>query len=111
MSSLQQIKDAIGKKKSISFEYNKPWKTPWKRIWDPYAVYIHTKKDWTQSTKVHIVQRSWVSDTVPAQFPDFRNFDIKEISEVSVLDENILMPLDDRYKPESPMYNHVIIKL
>jgi len=111
MSTLSLLKKAIEEKKSISFKYNKPWKVEWVRVWDPYAVYIFTAKSWEQSTKVHLVQTAGVSDTVPSKFPDFRNFNILNLSEIVILEEKINYPLNEKYNPESTMYDNIICKL
>lgn len=111
MSTLWLLKKAIEEQHSISFKYNKPWKVQWVRIWDPYAIYIFTAKSWEQSTKVHLVQTAGVSDTTPPEFPDFRNFNILDLSEVVILEEKISCPLNDKYNPESKMYDNIICKL
>jgi len=68
------------------------------------------KKDLTESTKVHIVQTSGVTDT-EKDFPDFRMFDISEISNVVILEGEHDFEIDARYNPSWDGYKNVIAKV
>jgi hypothetical protein len=108
--SLTVLKKAIQERKSISFEYNKEGKVPGQRIGNPHAVFILRRLDETESTKVHIVQTEGVTDSVP-NFPEFRTFDISELSGVEIIESKTPFPINDKYKPESDMYRYVIAKV
>jgi len=56
MAILDLLIKAIRDRKPVSFEYNKPNKTPGQRIGNAHAVFILTSKAGQISTKVHIVQ-------------------------------------------------------
>jgi|SRR5471030_2613129 len=108
--SLRLLQQAIEQRKPISFEYNKPGKIEGKRIGNTHAIFIMRKKDLTESTKVHIVQTSGVTDT-EKDFPDFRMFDISEISNVVILEGEPDFEIDERYNPSWDGYKNVIAKV
>jgi len=108
--SLQLLIKAIQERKPISFEYNKAGKVAGIRIGNPHAVFIMRKKDSTESTKVHIVQTSGVTDSNP-NFPDFRMFDIVELSNIKIIDGKPPFVINEKYNPESEMYKYVIAKV
>lgn len=108
--SLAIIKKAIQERKSLSFEYNKDGKIPGERVGNPHAVFILRRVDGTESTKVHIVQTGGVTDSLP-NFPEFRTFDISELSGLKILESSTPFSIDDKYKPDSDMYKYVIAKV
>ena len=108
--SLQVLKNAIEKQKPISFQYNKPGKTPVKRIGNPHAVWVMRKKDGTESTKVHIVQTEGVSDS-GQELPSFRMFDLAVLSEVNLLEGSNTFQVSEQYNPEWNGYTFVITKV
>ncbi|HHQ6722388.1 TPA: hypothetical protein ACSTNG_002150 [Serratia fonticola] len=107
---LKLLKQAIEQRKPISFEYNKAGKVRGERIGNTHAVFIMRRKDKTDSTKVHIVQTSGVSDS-EKDFPDFRMFDITEITNIAILDAEPDFAIDGRYNPSWDGYAHVIAKV
>lgn len=108
--TLENIKLAIEKRSSISFEYNKLGKISGIRIGNPHAVFMMTKKDGSQSTKVHIVQISGVSDN-RQEFPSFRMFDLSEISYVQLIDNSAPFKIHEDYNSEWDGYNYAIAKV
>jgi hypothetical protein len=108
--SLQILKDAIEQQKPISFQYNKPGKTPGKRIGNPHAVWVMRKKDGTESTKVHIVQTDGVSDS-GQKLPSFRMFDLEVLSQIELLKDSNTFDISEQYKPEWDGYTFVIAKV
>lgn len=108
--SLDVIRSAIEQKKPIAFEYNKPGKTPGRRIGNPHAVWVMRKKDGTESTKVHIVQVGGVTDS-GQEFPSFRMFDLGEISYARVEVDSPTFEVDDKYNPEWDGYTFIIAKV
>ena len=108
--SLQTLKDAIEKQIPVSFHYNKPGKTPGKRIGNPHAVWVMRKKDGTESTKVHIVQTKGVSDS-GQKLPSFRMFDLEILSEVKLLEDHKKFDISEQYNPEWNGYDFVIAKV
>ena len=99
--SLSEIKQAIKEQKPISFTYNKVGKTSGVRVGNPHAVWVMRRKDGTESTKVHIVQVSGVSDS-GQKFPSFRMFDLNEIDNVSMNEESPNFEISEQYNPEWP---------
>lgn len=111
MTNLEKLTHAIRNKNVISFEYNKPGKTPGKRIGDTYAVFIFTAKDGKQSTKVHLVQTGGVSDTSDkSPLPNFRMFNIEDLTEVEIL-TSTFKNIHQSYNPEWEGYSDVIEKI
>ena len=108
--TLKLLQLAIQKRKPISFEYNKEGKVKGKRIGNPHAVFIMRRKDNSESTKVHVVQTAGVTDS-GKDFPDFRMFDITEITNVQILDAEPNFDIDDRYNPSWDGYAYVIEKV
>lgn len=111
MNSLDKLIQAIQQKKIIEFEYNKPGKTPGKRIGEPYAIFILTSKEGKKSTKVHVVQIDGVSDSKDTNpFPEFRMFNIEELSNVNITDKSFT-ELNPKYNPEWDGYKEVLEKI
>lgn len=112
--SLQIITDAINTRKVIRYQYNKVGEPSGERIGHPYAVFIFTSKAGAISTKVHIVQTDGDSKSVIENpFPSFRMYNIEDLTNVRIL-ENIPSfgePFHELYRPESPMYIDVIVKI
>ncbi|QIC11917.1 WYL domain-containing protein [Morganella morganii] len=108
--SLQLLEKAILERKSISFEYNKTGKTLGVRIGNPHAIFIFKAKDGRESTKVHLVQVDGVTDSEP-NFPDFRMFNIEEITNVAIIDSDIPFDIDSKYNPVWAGYDNVIAKV
>jgi hypothetical protein len=108
--SLSELKRAIEVQKPISFTYNKPGKTPGVRIGNPHAVWVMRKKDGSDSTKVHVVQVSGVSDS-GQELPSFRMFDLNELGNVSMINEAEQFVVSEQYNPEWPNYTCVLAKI
>lgn len=108
--SLQVLRDSVQRRKSISFHYSKPGKTPGERIGNVHAIFIMRKKDGSESTKLHIVQTSGVTDSEP-DFPEFRMFDIESLSNITILEGEPQFPINDKYNPEYDGYKNVIAKV
>jgi hypothetical protein len=68
------------------------------------------KKDNTESTKVHVVQVSGVSDS-GQEFPSFRMFDLNELGNVSMVDGAVQFEVSEQYNPEWPNYTCVLAKI
>ena len=111
MNNLDLLIKAINSRKPVSFEYNKPGKTPGRRIGNTHAVFIFTSKTDEKSTKVHLVQTDGVTDS-EVNFPDFRMFNIEHLSNIEILDSYpTFEPLFDKYNPEWEGYKDVIAKV
>ncbi len=110
MNNIDILKKAIESKKPISYEYIKPGKTPGRRTGDPYAVFVFTAKDGTQSTKLHVVQTSGVSDSSDRQpLPSFRTHEVELLSNITILDsEPNFTPNHPDYNPNWEKYDNVI---
>lgn len=108
--SLSTIREAIGKKVMITFEYNKAGKILGQRIGNPHAVFIMRRKDGSESTKVHIYQTGGVSDSAQV-LPDFRTFDLLELTNVSIVEPAQQFQISDKYNPEWQGYTFTIAKV
>ena len=108
--SLSKLKRAIEDRKPISFTYNKPGKTSGIRIGNPHAIWVMRKKDGSESTKVHVVQTDGVSDSGQS-FPSFRMFDLIDLGETSVLENDPQFEIASEYNPEWSGYTFVIAKV
>ncbi|QQR83338.1 hypothetical protein IPJ72_06090 [Candidatus Peregrinibacteria bacterium] len=111
MNKLELLKKAIELRKPISFKYNKEGKVEGERIGNVHAIFIFTKKSGEQDTKVHIVQTGGVSDTEPNNFPDFRMFNISELSNVIILENENEFSINEKYNPEWKGYENIIAKI
>lgn len=112
--SLEILIEAINKRKTIKYEYNKIDEPVGERIGHPYAIYIFTSKAGIMSTKIHIVQIDGVSKSIEKNpFPSFRTHNIEELTNVQILDDipSFEEPFHIDYKPESKLYLDVIAKL
>ncbi|REE79415.1 hypothetical protein [Pantoea ananatis] len=109
--SLKVLKESIEKRKPISFQYNKVGKVAGERIGNVHAIFIiRRQSDGVETTKLHIVQTSGVTDTAP-NFPEFRMFDIESISNVEILEDKPDFPINEKYNPEYSGYQNVIAKV
>lgn len=108
--SLDILSEAVERKAVITFEYNKSGKVVGQRIGNPHAIFIMRKIDGSESTKVHIFQTGGVSDS--EQFlPDFRTFDLLELSQVTLVDPLQEFQVSDKYNPEWGGYGFIIVKV
>jgi hypothetical protein len=108
--SLSTLRDAIKRKAVVTFEYNKVGKVAGQRIGNPHAVFIMRRKDGSESTKVHIFQTEGVSDSVQV-LPDFRTFDLLELSNVVIAEHLQPFQISDKYNPEWDGYSFTIAKV
>jgi hypothetical protein len=113
MNKLELLIKSVETRKPISFEYNKPEKTPGERIGNVHAIFIFTAKSGKQSTKLHVVQTGGVSDSKDAKpFPDFRMFNIEDVSNVKILaDEPPFEIFHEKYNPEWEGYENPLAKV
>ena len=113
MDTISTLKKAIELRKPISYEYNRLGKTPGKRIGDPYVVFVYTASDRKQSTKLHIVQTSGVSDSSDKQpLPSFRTHEVESLSHLVILDdEPSFTPNHPDYNPNWEKYDNVIAQI
>lgn len=109
MDIISVLTKAINERKTISYEYNKPGKTPGERIGNPYAIYNAS----TGNINAHIVQTSGVSDSTDKQpLPSFRTHLIDQLSNVQILeDKPPFSPDFSGYNSDSDMYNDAIAKV
>ncbi|AYP22504.1 hypothetical protein ACSST1_04935 [Pantoea agglomerans] len=108
--SLKLLQQAIQERKPISFEYNKEGKVHGERFGNPHAIFIMRKKDESESTKVHLVQTAGVTDSDKG-YNEFRMFDILEITNVKILDDESPFEIHPSYNPSWPGYASVIAKV
>lgn len=106
---LDTLKSAIESRTPISFHYLKPEKDPGERIGNPHAIYIGTTKG-VKSTKIDMVQTGGVSDS-QKPFPSWRTFDITELSEIALTENNDPFSPHSIYNPTSKRYDSVIKKI
>ena len=113
MNKLEILIESVETRKPISFEYNKPGKTPGERIGNVHAIFIFTAKSGEKSTKLHIVQTEGVSDSkIKNPFPDFRMFNIEDISNIIILkDRPDFVIFDEKYNPEWEGYDNPLAKV
>lgn len=113
MDTIETLKKAIALRKPISYEYNKPGKTPSQRIGNPYVIFVFAAQNGKQSTKLHIVQTSGVSDSDDRQpLPSFRTHEIEWLSNVAILeDQPRFVPNHSDYNPYWEKYNKVIAQV
>src|SRR5258708_5922345 len=110
-TNLKLLVGAIDSRSPVSLHYNKTGKTPGLRIGNSHAAFILRRKDGTESIKVDIVQTAGVSDTDPPAFPEWRRFDLADISKVVVRKEERPFRIDPRYKPAAAPYRFAIAQV
>ena len=110
-TSLKLLVAAIKSRSPVSFHYDKAGKIPGLRIGNPHAAFILQRKDGTESTKIDIVQTAGVSDTEPPAFPEWRRFDLADISKVVLREEESPFRIDPRYKPYAEPYAFAIAQV
>jgi hypothetical protein len=108
--SLSVLREAVETKSVVAFEYNKAGKVVGQRIGNPHAVFIMRKKGGTESTKVHIVQTEGVSDS-KQDLPEFRTFDLSELSAVTIVEGSSPFQVSEKYNPEWDGYSFIIVKV
>lgn len=113
MNNKEILVEAIKRQLPISYEYNKEWKVKWLRMWNPHALFILKSKDGKLSTKLHLVQTDWVSDSKDEKpFPDFRMFNIEDLSNIIILEEKWKFDIfHKKYNPEWEWYKNIIQKV
>jgi len=110
MGVIETLTGAIGRRKPVKFEYNKPGKIKGIRVGNPHAVFVFTAKaSNVQSTKAHIVQVDGVSDTDADN--EFRMFDVGDMSSVECLEDADCFELHEKYNPDWDGYSDVIAKV
>jgi hypothetical protein len=108
--SLDTLREAIKRKSTITFEYNTKDKIVGRRVGNPHAVFIQRRDDGTESTKVHIFQTDGVSDS-SQNLPDFRTFDLTELSNVLIIESEMEFQVSNKYNPEWSGYKFTIAKV
>lgn len=112
MNTQEKIIEAITNKKPISFKYIKPEKVQGERIGNPHAIFTFTSLNWVKSIKVHIVQTAGVSDSrIEKPFPDFRMFDLSDINDVVILNDQSVFSPDPKYNSTWDGYCDAIVKI
>jgi hypothetical protein len=111
MNNLDLVIESVNLRKPISYEYNKPGKTPGKRYGNVHVVYIFTSKKDIQTTKVDIVQTSGVTDS-PTPFPTFKMFNIEDLGNIEIMhDEPQFKIFNEQYRPDSDRYVKPLAKV
>lgn len=113
MTTEEILKIAIEAHKPIAYEYNKPGKTPGRRVGDPYVLFVFTAKDGQKSIKLHIVQTSGVSDSDDRQpLPSFRTHELNWLSNIVIQDDlPAFEPNHPDYNPSWEKYDNVIARV
>ena len=112
MSTLENLKEVIVNRQSISFEYIKENKIRGKRTGNPHAVFPLKSKNGERSIKVHIFQTDGVSDSKDENpLPEFRMFDLDYISGVSLIEGVASFTPSDKYNPSWEGYAEAIVKI
>lgn len=113
MDNFSLLQDAIKNQNNIEFDYQKiDWSIS-HRIWDPYVLYIYKDKEGKESMKLGFVQTSGESSSkTDKPFPSFRDFiDIKDITNIVILNEKFMSPFHKDYNPNSDRYINLIVKV
>jgi len=114
MNTFETVKQAIEKRKPISFNYNKMGAISY-RVANPYVIYIFVSKAGEQSTKVDVVQTGGDSESKDKNpLPSFRSFlAIEDITHVEILENEVSFgePLHPDYKPDSDRYENPLAKI
>lgn len=109
MTKLELLIESVEKRLPISFQYNKRGKIEGVRTGNVHAVFIFTSKAGVQSTKADMYQTEGVSDT--AGIPDWRPFNIEDITDVKILEEAGQFEVADGYNPNCDKYDKPLAKI
>lgn len=102
----QTIVDAIRRRKSLRFRYDKEDEPFGERIGDPHAIFRHPK---TGNLTVHVYQTSGVSST-SQDIPNWRPFLVEHVKDVSVIEVGSF-EVAEGYNPNSELYTDYIEKI
>jgi hypothetical protein len=114
MTNLELLIKAIESKKPISFEYNKPGKTPGVRTGNPHILYVQQYKDTSKpkNSKLDLWQTNGVTDTGNTKpLPSWRPFFFSEIINIVIHEDESEFEISEGYNPEGDRYKEVIAKV
>jgi len=106
MDILEILKKAIAMRKPISYKYNLEGRKVGIRYGNPHAIYLSS----TDKVNIDIWKTGGVkSDDKP--IPDWRAYSIKNIEEITILEDQPDFPTANRYKPNSLKYSRALAKV
>lgn len=105
--AVEILKIAIGRKKSISFEYEFENRVAGVRIGDPHAMYFARNND----INIHVWKTGGVATDVSEAVPDWRAYKVRHILNVQILEDLPEFAVADGYASESNLYFRAIAKI
>ncbi|MCK9398524.1 MAG: hypothetical protein M0Q51_00835 [Bacteroidales bacterium] len=106
MDTIEILKTAIEQRKPISFQYNAADRAVGIRFGNPHAIFIAS----TDNVNIHIWKTGGVSSDLTKPLPAWREYKIKHIIGIKIIEDQGTFELADGYKPNSPMYKRAIAR-
>jgi hypothetical protein len=107
METLELLKQAISMKKPISYEYFGENSVRGTRYGNPHIIFETTK---IHKPQIHIYKTGGVCSK-PGPLPDFRAYNIEDIINVTILDEQPSFIAASGYNPFNNMYKRTLYRL
>lgn len=107
MNNLELLKKAIQLQKPISYEYNAPDRAVGLRFGNPHAIFISTSRN----INIHIYKTNGVKTDPTKPLPDWREYIVKYITNITILVGHASFKVANGYNPNSKMYSRVIAKI
>jgi hypothetical protein len=107
MHIIETLKEAIKRKKCITFEYIKAGKVRGWRHGNPHVIFGHPSTD---NLCTHIYQTGGVSDS-KEELPGWRLFLMEHILDLNILEDQPCFEAAPGYNPLSAMYINVVEKI
>lgn len=98
MSTLDQLKAAIGDRAPVTFRYIREGKTPDGRMGDPYAVFVRRLKSGEEHVYVHVLQTGGATDS-GQELPSWRQFFLNDVVVDDVHADQAPFEIDAGYNP------------
>ena len=106
METLEILKMAIEQRKPISFQYNAVDKVVGVRFGNPHAIFIAS----TDNVNIHIWKTGGVRSDATKPLPAWREYKIKHIFDIKIIEDQGTFDLAEGYKPNSPMYKRALAR-
>jgi len=111
MDQFHTLKKAILELSPISYHYNKPGKSPGKRIGYPYVIFVLTDQNGSKSMLLDLVQIEGMTDFGQKPLPDFTRDELYWFSDIEILkDAQAFTPTHSEYNPLWDGYENVMAK-
>ena len=106
MDTIEILKKAIKERKSISYQYNASSSISGVRFGDPHAIFISSK----DNINMHVWKTGGDNLSTSKSLPSWREYLVKNIFDVKILENKGKFELAEGYNPNSPSYKRIIVR-